>query len=294
VPGTLTVTPAPLTVTANDATRTYGSANPAFDATFSGFVLGQDPSVLGGTLSFATPATPASDVGAYAVTPGGLTSGNYAITFVPGTLTVTPAPLTVAANDATRPEGQSNPPFGATFSGFVLGQDASVLGGTLSFATPATPASPPGAYAIVPFGLTSANYAITFVNGVLTVTPAALPPGGGPAQAGLLEGLEPFRRGVQPFTPGDAGFRTTVLEAGPAVADPFRLAYSLGSVIQLAVGQPSFPGGFVPAGAGRPDGAETEAEAMCGGPIHLGPRSEACQEVRLIETYWTTIGQEAR
>jgi hypothetical protein len=99
---------------------------------------------------------------------------------------------------------------------------------------------------------------------------------------------------VQPFTPGDAGFRTTVLEAGPAVADPFRLQYSLGNVIQLAVGQPSFPGGFVPAGAGRPDEAAPDDPGVCGGPIHLGPRSAACQEVQVIETYWTTIGQPAR
>ena len=31
-----------------------------------------------------------------------------------------------------------------------------------------------GSYSIVPGGLTSSNYTITFVNGVLTITPAAL------------------------------------------------------------------------------------------------------------------------
>jgi hypothetical protein len=291
VPGTLTVNPAPLTVTATGE-RTYGAPNPAFSASYDGFVLGQGPGVLGGAPVFATPATQASPVGVYPVTVSGLTSTNYAIVFVPGMLTVLPAPLTVTANDATRPEGQPNPPFTATITGFVLGEDGAVLGGLLALTTAATQASPPGTYAIIPSGLTSANYAISFVNGVLTVTPLGVPPGPAP-QAGLVQGPEPFRRGVQPFTPADAGFRTTVLEAGPAVADPFRLAYSLGEVVQLAVGQPTFPGGFVPA-AGRPEGAAPDDPGICGGPINLGPRAAGCQEVELIETYWTTIGREAR
>ncbi len=292
VPGTLTVNPAPLTVTASDS-RTYGAPNPAFTATYDGFVLGEGPGVLGGTPIFATPATETSPVGVYPVTVSGLTSTNYAIIYLPGTLTVLPAPLTVTANDATRPEGQPNPPFTATIVGFVLGEDGSVLGGLLALTTAATQGSPAGTYAIVPSGLTSTNYAISFVNGVLTVTPLGPPPGPA-AQAGLVEGPEPFRRGVQPYTPADAGFRTTVLEAGPAVADPFRLNYSLGDVIQLAVGQPSFPGGFVPAGAGRPEDAAPDDPGICGGPINLGPRATGCREIELIETYWTTIGREAR
>ena len=48
-----------------------------------------------------------------------------------------------------------------------------MLAGTLAFNTPATIAAPPGAYTITPFGQTSGNYAITYVNGTLTV--GALP-----------------------------------------------------------------------------------------------------------------------
>jgi autotransporter-associated beta strand protein len=83
-----TVNPAPLTVTANNQTKITGEANPTFTVSYSGFVLGQDPSVLGGMLTFSTPATTSSPPGMYAITPAGLTSGNYAITFVSGTLTV--------------------------------------------------------------------------------------------------------------------------------------------------------------------------------------------------------------
>jgi len=85
----LTVTKAPLSVTADDATKLPGAPLPAFTATYSGFVLAEGPAVLAGTLTFTTPATASSPVGTYPVTPDGLTSDNYDITFVPGTLTVT-------------------------------------------------------------------------------------------------------------------------------------------------------------------------------------------------------------
>lgn len=86
--GTLTVVPAPLTVTAEDASRAVGAPNPPFTARIEGFVLGQTDAVLGGTLAFATPATAASPPGTYAITPSGLASTNYAISFVDGTLSV--------------------------------------------------------------------------------------------------------------------------------------------------------------------------------------------------------------
>lgn len=174
VAGPLTVTPAPLTATANDASKVYGQANPAFSASFSGFVNGDGPAALGGTLSFATAATTASGVGGYPVTPGGLISTNYTITFVAGTLTVTPALLTVAANDSMKVYGQPNPAFSASYNGFVNGDGPGSLSGTLSFATVATGASPAGTYGVTPGGLTSTNYTITFLVGTLTVTPAPL------------------------------------------------------------------------------------------------------------------------
>jgi hypothetical protein len=85
---TINVNPAPLTVTANPQWKIAGEANPTFTVRFDGFVLGQDRSALGGTLTFSTTATINSLPGTYYITPAGLTSGNYTIAFVPGTLTV--------------------------------------------------------------------------------------------------------------------------------------------------------------------------------------------------------------
>jgi hypothetical protein len=85
---TLTVTKKALTVTANDMTKIAGEANPAFTVSYMDFVPGEGPGDLSGALTFSTPATIGSAPGTYAIVPSGLTSGNYNITFVSGTLTV--------------------------------------------------------------------------------------------------------------------------------------------------------------------------------------------------------------
>jgi hypothetical protein len=103
-------------------------------------------------------------------------------------LNITPVALTITADDKSRLVGAANPPFTATYSGFVQGSNnvatwngmvtvndsPASLGGALSFSTPATPASPPAAYPITPSGVTSANYAIAFNDGVLTVTAGSI------------------------------------------------------------------------------------------------------------------------
>ena len=107
---TADVTPRDLTITADDKTKVYsGTAFPVGDFTVSyeGFVAGEGPGDLGGTLEFEGPAVDAVDVGTYGITPSGLTSDNYAITFEPGTLTLDPRPITVTANDQTKLDGET-------------------------------------------------------------------------------------------------------------------------------------------------------------------------------------------
>jgi hypothetical protein len=170
VDGTLLVKKAGLIVTADDKSKIYGSPNPMFTASYTGFVNGDNPTSLLGALSFATLANDASDAGIYAVTPGGLSSPNYAITFANGGLTINKAALTVTADNKMKVLGAANPAFTASYSGFVLGQGPGVLGGVLVFNTPATVASGVGSYTVTPSGLTSSNYSITFVNGTLFIT----------------------------------------------------------------------------------------------------------------------------
>jgi photosystem II stability/assembly factor-like uncharacterized protein len=85
---TQVVNPAPLTITADNKSRLLDSPNPPLTATYSGFVLGQGPGVLTGTLSCTTTALTNSPPGDYPITCSGQSSTNYAITYVAGTLSV--------------------------------------------------------------------------------------------------------------------------------------------------------------------------------------------------------------
>lgn len=160
---------APLTITANSASRLYGAANPVFSATFNGLVSGHDSSVVNG-LQFSTTATQSSGVGSYAITPFGASATGYNISYVPGTLAIERAPLTITANHASRVYGDANPAFSAQYFGLVNGDTAGVVSG-LTFNAPGTAANA-GFHEIMPTGATTANYAISYLPGRLQVTKA--------------------------------------------------------------------------------------------------------------------------
>jgi hypothetical protein len=83
-----------LTVTAKPKTIVYGEAPANDGVTYSGFANGDDAGKLSGTLSYTYDYQQYGDVGTYQITPGGLTSSNYEITFQPGILTVNQKPVT--------------------------------------------------------------------------------------------------------------------------------------------------------------------------------------------------------
>jgi RHS repeat-associated protein len=232
--GTLnqSVAPAPLTVTADDASKVYGSANTAFTVHYAEFVNGEAPASLGGTLTFTTTATAASHVGTYALTPGGLTSSNYAITFVEGTVRVTPAPLTITADDKTKDFGAPLPPLTATFRGLVNGDTPASLTVPPTLSTTATATSPAGDYAITVGGATSPDYAITFVPGTLHVLPTS-----GTTSTLLTSTPNPSVYG-QPVT-----LSATVTSAGgnmPAGSITFRDGTGILATVPLTGGRATF------------------------------------------------------
>ena len=86
---TVSIGKAPLTVTAKPKTITYGDEPTNDGVEYSGFVNNETESVLGGTLGYDYSYTQYGDVGnSYTITPKGLTSDNYEISFAAGTLTV--------------------------------------------------------------------------------------------------------------------------------------------------------------------------------------------------------------
>ena len=106
-PGTLTIQRAALTVTADDQSVQYSDRLLTLTASYAGFVLGQGPSDLSGSLACSTEANVSggqvlSPAGTYPITCTGLSSANYLVTFKPGTLTVT-------REDAVLRLAQNNP-----------------------------------------------------------------------------------------------------------------------------------------------------------------------------------------
>ena len=147
-------------LTGHKATITY---NPAKGTTVNTYSNG----------SFGTDLKVTDDAGS------DVTVGYSLKTTTAGKLTIKPAPLTVMAKDKTIKYGDEAANDGVTYEGFVNSETASVLGGTLSYAYKTkedgsgdayTKTSPVGTYYIIPSGLTSANYDITFKAGKLTVS----------------------------------------------------------------------------------------------------------------------------
>ena len=162
--GTLVVTRAAATVTANDKSRTYGATNPAFDAAVTGALNGD---VL--AYSLATVATETSSVGSYPIVVTLGSNPNYDVTPTSGALVITRAAATVTANDKSRTYGAANPTFDAAVNGALNGD---VLAYTL--ATVATETTSVGSYPIVVTLGANPNYAVTITNGTLNVTLRAI------------------------------------------------------------------------------------------------------------------------
>jgi filamentous hemagglutinin family protein len=169
VPGTLTVSRAPLVVRAADRSKTYGDADPSLSYAIEGPGLAYGDVLTGALLA---PTGAAATAGTHAIAQGSLAATtNYALTFLPGTLTVGRAPLVITADDLTRAAYAENPTLTAHGSGWRYDDGFGVVTG-LMLTTTADRASLPGTYAITAGGASAANYAITYAPGALVVKPA--------------------------------------------------------------------------------------------------------------------------
>ena len=93
------ITKAPLTITANDKTITYG-AEPTHDgATYTGLVTGETADVVSG-LTYTYNYERFGNVGDYTITPKDATAANYEIKFVSGKLTVEQKQVGLTWNNA--------------------------------------------------------------------------------------------------------------------------------------------------------------------------------------------------
>uniref|UniRef100_UPI002FBE0288 beta strand repeat-containing protein n=1 Tax=Azorhizobium caulinodans TaxID=7 RepID=UPI002FBE0288 len=171
--GSVTVTPATLTVTADGGSMVYGDAAPALGYTASGWKNGQGDSLLSG-VSVTTNATSTSNVGTSYTSSAsggalsGAASGNYTLSYVDGSVSVTPRALTVTANAQSMIYGDSVP--GLTYA---LGGAGLVNGDTLTGAlvTSASSTASVGSYAITQGTLAaSSNYSVAYTGANVSVT----------------------------------------------------------------------------------------------------------------------------
>lgn len=132
-----------------------------------------DENLVSLAAEFAPMATADSGVGVYGVAISGLSgSGNVEIVNEEGRLEITPAPLTITADDLSRPFGQDNGPLTATITGWVHDDERSFLLEPIAYEVAATGDSEVGVYTIEPNGAVASDYTITFVQGRLTIVKA--------------------------------------------------------------------------------------------------------------------------
>ncbi|TWF39865.1 gliding motility-associated-like protein [Chitinophaga polysaccharea] len=213
--GTLTITPAPQTITFGAlSNKTYG--DPAFALTASVnsslsvvYTVTSGPATLNGNMLTITGA---GDVTITASQPGD--ANHLAATPVSQTFTVAKATLTVTANDKTRFYNQANPTLDYFVTGFVNSDDSSsVLSGTATLSVNADNSSAPGGYPIVVAQntLSTANYSFNLTNGTLTINKAA--------QTITFSPIADKVYGAAPFAPGatcDGETDITYTVTGPA------------------------------------------------------------------------------
>jgi hypothetical protein len=174
VPGQVVVGAAALVITASSGTMTYGGTLPTVSPSYAGFVNGDGPGSLTHAPTCSTVATSSSPVGAYSTSCSGAVDANYTISYVNGSVHISPAPLTITASSSSITYGSSAPAVQATVTGLVNGEAKSALGAGLVCSTTAGPSSPVGTYASTCSGAVDANYAISYANGSVHVGPTTL------------------------------------------------------------------------------------------------------------------------
>ena len=240
------------TTTANITTRALTvmakGVNKVYDGTANATAILSDNRASGDVLSVSYTMASFADknvgngkaVSVSGIAISGTDSGNYALaaTTAATTANITPARLTVTANNLSRPFGAANPTFTVSYSGFVNGETQATSGvtGSPSLVTTATASSPvsgsPYTITAAIGSLNAGNYSFNFVNGILTVTKAD-------TTVNVTSGLNPA------LTNQNITFTAAVSPIAPSMATPAGTVQfknngaNMGSPVSLAGGQGS-------------------------------------------------------
>lgn len=161
-----------LTVTALSSSNFYGGVAPSFGPIYSGFVGSDTSSNLKTKPTCSTTAIVVSNPGAYETKCSGAAADNYSFTYVNGSYSIVKSPLIVVPS-ATVKLGRSPKSITLTGYGWQAWDDefSNDLNGRPKCSFPKAAKKKPGKYQLkCSIGkLTSANYALTLIPGVLKV-----------------------------------------------------------------------------------------------------------------------------
>jgi hypothetical protein len=164
-----------LTITASNGSMVYGgSAKTAITPSYSGFVNDDGRGSLTTAPTCSITLAQHSSVGTY---PGGsqcsgAADGNYTFTYVGGTVSVTPASVTITAPSLTIPYGSPVPTLTPSYSGLVNDDTGASLSTPPTCTTTYTALSVVGTYGTSCAGAVDQNYKFTYVTGKVTVVQA--------------------------------------------------------------------------------------------------------------------------
>ena len=168
------ITTATLTYTATGTHRSYGSANPAFSGSISGFATGDNQAnAATGTLTFTSAATTATSAGTQAINGSGLTAnnGNYTFAQAVGNATaLTIDPLAITFSGSRIYNGLATAVASILSIGNNLDGANLTLSGTAPLASKNVGTRAISAGTLGLGGSAAGNYTLTGLSGSVTIT----------------------------------------------------------------------------------------------------------------------------
>jgi Ca2+-binding RTX toxin-like protein len=175
-----TITPAPLTISANNATMNYGGSLPALSVSFAGLVNGDTPTTFAtspNTAPTLSTVSASSHAGNYAITASGASDSNYTISYVAGTLTVNKAAVSDTIGNDSHAYGSTDnlaADLPATLATGINGQTLTIAYSSAGNSTTAHAGSYDITGAVSDGTGLASDYIVTFASGTMTVNKATL------------------------------------------------------------------------------------------------------------------------
>ncbi|MCE7992289.1 MAG: T9SS type A sorting domain-containing protein [Roseivirga sp.] len=193
----LTVNQLPLTVTADEKSKTYGSVEPALTYQITaGALVGTD--VISGALS----RTAGENAGTYPINQNTLTAGaNYDLTYVSENLTISKAVLYAVADDKEADFGENIPVLTTSYYGFKNGEDVAAISPP-AITTSGSDNSGIGTYTISLSGGSATNYELHLFGGKLSINR-------------FIAGQEETLVGSGGYAPGSDSWGTSIFGVNP-------------------------------------------------------------------------------